>query len=572
MSIQQFCLRWNNHQPNFISVFTNLLNNESLVDVTLAAEGKHLQAHRVVLSACSTYFQTLFSVNPCQHPIVILKDVKYSNLKTIVDFMYYGEVNILQEDLTAVLKTAEMLKIKGLAEIPQQNIAEQMHVNKSLSVSSDKGEMLTSSESTWGPDSRCSPAPLSPSMRRKRLRKSSTGSGSGSAERTSEDLPSEITLVASPALVKPEHIPVTPDGESGRSEGSLRNSTQEPSTDSEPREGSQDSVEDEPLTLQISQDSSAGEVDPPIADTGPSTSQQSATPQAQVPPGKPGKRLLMRQHRIKKESDPAHTSPDSEPGSPHFASGSGLLSLPPVRIERQCSEPPLCTSPSLQQNPATPNLLTVPQPTFLVKQHSHPLLPSQQSSTCPASTTLLVQRQLSQPAPGQTCLVPPSSLHHVQVVAAPVQPPPNQEPTGRAVSPSVVIEQLPVLRLVSDQITAKIISHGGLRVRSDELRRASSSPQASSPREAFESQRSGHCPVLRPGPALGCNFCWNTIDGHGRILRRKTKYHCPECKTNLCIVPCFQEYHERQHAGGSRETAGSVSPTIMKILPKTSSI
>jgi hypothetical protein len=68
-------------------------------------------------------------------------------------------------------------------------------------------------------------------------------------ERTSEELPSEITLVASPALVKPEPIPATPDGESGRSEGSLRNSTQEPSTDSEPREGSQDSAEDDQLTL-----------------------------------------------------------------------------------------------------------------------------------------------------------------------------------------------------------------------------------------------------------------------------------------------------------------------------------
>jgi len=68
-------------------------------------------------------------------------------------------------------------------------------------------------------------------------------------ERTSEELPSEITLVASPALVKPEPIPATPEGESGRSEGSLRNSTQEPSTDSEPREGSQDSVEDDQLTL-----------------------------------------------------------------------------------------------------------------------------------------------------------------------------------------------------------------------------------------------------------------------------------------------------------------------------------
>ena len=61
----------------------------------------------------------------------------------------------------------------------------------------------------------------------------------------------------------------------------------------------------------------------------------------------------------------------------------------------------------------------------------------------------------------------------------------------------------------------------------------------------LENPRSSHCPVIRPGPALGCNFCWNTIDSHGRILRRKTKYHCPECQTNLCIVPCFQEYHER---------------------------
>jgi hypothetical protein len=49
--------RWNNHQPNFISVFSSLLLNETLVDVTLAAEGRQLQAHKVVLSACSSYFQ-----------------------------------------------------------------------------------------------------------------------------------------------------------------------------------------------------------------------------------------------------------------------------------------------------------------------------------------------------------------------------------------------------------------------------------------------------------------------------------------------------------------------------------
>jgi hypothetical protein len=49
-------------------------------------------------------FQTLFSVNPCQHPIVILKDVKYNDLKTMVDFMYYGEVNVSHDQLPAILK------------------------------------------------------------------------------------------------------------------------------------------------------------------------------------------------------------------------------------------------------------------------------------------------------------------------------------------------------------------------------------------------------------------------------------------------------------------------------------
>lgn len=52
-----FQFSWNNHQPNFISVFSSLLLSEALVDVTLAAEGRQLQAHKVVLSACSSYFQ-----------------------------------------------------------------------------------------------------------------------------------------------------------------------------------------------------------------------------------------------------------------------------------------------------------------------------------------------------------------------------------------------------------------------------------------------------------------------------------------------------------------------------------
>ena len=54
---QQFCLKWNNHRSTLFSVFDTLLEEESLVDVTLSAEGQFLRAHRVILSACSPYFR-----------------------------------------------------------------------------------------------------------------------------------------------------------------------------------------------------------------------------------------------------------------------------------------------------------------------------------------------------------------------------------------------------------------------------------------------------------------------------------------------------------------------------------
>ncbi|XP_044747959.1 longitudinals lacking protein, isoforms N/O/W/X/Y isoform X7 [Coccinella septempunctata] len=113
---QQFCLRWNNHQSTLVSVFDTLLESGTLVDCTLAAEGKYLNAHKVVLSACSPYFESLLSKHYDKHPILILKDVKFQELKAMMDYMYRGEVNISQDQLGALLKAAESLQIKGLSD------------------------------------------------------------------------------------------------------------------------------------------------------------------------------------------------------------------------------------------------------------------------------------------------------------------------------------------------------------------------------------------------------------------------------------------------------------------------
>ncbi|KAK7601777.1 hypothetical protein V9T40_009218 [Parthenolecanium corni] len=118
MGSDRYCLRWNNHQNNLLGVFSQLLQEESLVDVTLAcSEGHSIRAHKVVLSACSSYFQSLFIDHPNRHPIIILKDVCFAELRTLVEFMYRGEVNLEYCQLPTFLKTAESLQVKGLAEM-----------------------------------------------------------------------------------------------------------------------------------------------------------------------------------------------------------------------------------------------------------------------------------------------------------------------------------------------------------------------------------------------------------------------------------------------------------------------
>ncbi|XP_058801556.1 protein bric-a-brac 2-like [Phymastichus coffea] len=118
MEGQQFCLRWHNFQNTLLSSLPKLLDGGYLTDVTLSAGGRHIHAHRLILSACSYYFKELFKdLNSIQHPVIILPGMEYANLCALVTFMYNGEVNIYQEQLPALLAMADTLHVRGLADI-----------------------------------------------------------------------------------------------------------------------------------------------------------------------------------------------------------------------------------------------------------------------------------------------------------------------------------------------------------------------------------------------------------------------------------------------------------------------
>ncbi|XP_046605583.1 uncharacterized protein LOC124298062 isoform X3 [Neodiprion virginianus] len=115
MDNSDYSLKWNNFTSNLTCGFLSHLSDHELVDVTLAVEGKLLQAHKLVLSVCSPYFKEIFKANPCTHPVVVLKDMGYSQVEALLKFMYKGEVNVSHNELASFLKIAEALKIKGLA-------------------------------------------------------------------------------------------------------------------------------------------------------------------------------------------------------------------------------------------------------------------------------------------------------------------------------------------------------------------------------------------------------------------------------------------------------------------------
>ena len=116
MSItEKFCLRWNYYQENVSAAFRALRKDSDFTDVTIACQDGHqFEAHKVVLVASSPFFKKLLKSNKHAHPLIYMKGMKSEYIWSILDFLYYGEANICQDNLDTFLNIAEELELKGL--------------------------------------------------------------------------------------------------------------------------------------------------------------------------------------------------------------------------------------------------------------------------------------------------------------------------------------------------------------------------------------------------------------------------------------------------------------------------
>ena len=92
---EKFSLKWNDFQTNVTKSFSKLRKEEDFYDVTLVSDDqKQISAHKLVLSSCSEYFKNILKHNKHQHPLLCLEGIDSQELNNVLDYIYYGEVQV----------------------------------------------------------------------------------------------------------------------------------------------------------------------------------------------------------------------------------------------------------------------------------------------------------------------------------------------------------------------------------------------------------------------------------------------------------------------------------------------
>ncbi|XP_011861549.1 PREDICTED: protein bric-a-brac 1-like isoform X2 [Vollenhovia emeryi] len=207
----EVCLRWNSYHSNMQNSFPSLLDTEQFVDVTLACEGRSLKCHKMILSSCSDYLADLLRENPCQHPIILMKDLKFWEVEALVKFMYRGEVNVAHDKLPQLLNAAEALQVKGLAgpSPSSQNAKSPLLIPQTKPLSS---QHVVPRGTTESKENKASPSRVSMSSSPKRAQKRQQSEHMEPRPFTKIRLQRPVTPTSPCATVKlePLDIPLSP--------------------------------------------------------------------------------------------------------------------------------------------------------------------------------------------------------------------------------------------------------------------------------------------------------------------------------------------------------------------------
>ena len=127
-------LNWSEFQDNAANSFQDVRLSLKYSDVTLVCEDSPtlIEAHKVILSSGSTFFQRVLDQIPvaCPHPLLFLSGVGRRELEAVLDFLYTGQARLPQGDLQDFLQAAQTLGVRGLQKPKPEDNADKYETSE----------------------------------------------------------------------------------------------------------------------------------------------------------------------------------------------------------------------------------------------------------------------------------------------------------------------------------------------------------------------------------------------------------------------------------------------------------
>ena len=115
MHQEKYSLTWHTYSDHLKNMMKELMMNEDFSDVTLITEDKKkIKANICILSACSPVFEDILKKEKNSSQIMYLRGVQFSEMESIMQFIYLGEATFYSERIDEFLSVAKSLEIKEL--------------------------------------------------------------------------------------------------------------------------------------------------------------------------------------------------------------------------------------------------------------------------------------------------------------------------------------------------------------------------------------------------------------------------------------------------------------------------
>lgn len=157
MEQEKYSLMWQTYSAHLKNMMEQLMKNEDFADVTLVTnDKKQIKAHKNILSACSPVFQDILKLENNAISTVFLKDINYSELESIIQFIYLGEATFFQEHMNEFLNASRSLEIKGLSnadtKTEENNVNYEAVFNTLNDISETKKDTIDTNDTPYHED------------------------------------------------------------------------------------------------------------------------------------------------------------------------------------------------------------------------------------------------------------------------------------------------------------------------------------------------------------------------------------------------------------------------------------